>query len=116
MTTWQEAFRVEMDRAHKALAEGLDNRARAAARRAANVVLAEYLSRHGRPTRGTIQQRAAVLFQSFDLPEEVEHVIRRMIGKVRLTCDEPVRVDLIADARWLARTLLGEDPMDTGGD
>ncbi len=115
MRRWQEEFRLEMARADKALAEGLENRARAAARRAANVVLAEYLARQGHPMRGTIQQRAQVLFQSFHLPEDVEQVIRRMIGKVRPTCDDPVDLDLIADARWLAKTLLGEDPLESGG-
>ncbi len=111
MGNWQQDFRVEMERAEKAREEGIERRARAAARRAANVVLGEYLRRRGiSPVGMTIQQRSAIVLQERDLPERARVILRHMLMRIRPTCDFPEDIDLLSEAQELAHLLLEPAP------
>ncbi len=98
-----------MERARTARAEGIERRARAAARRAANVVLGEVLRRRGiSPTGMTIQQRSAILLEDPEFPDPARRILRHMLMRIRPTCDFPEDIDLLEEAQELARILLGQ--------
>ncbi len=108
MGDWRQDFAVEMERARRARANGIERRARAAARRAANVVLGEVLKRRGvSPVGMTIQQRSALLLQDPDFPPRARLILRHMLMRIRPTCDFPEDIDLLQEAEELADILLG---------
>ncbi len=107
---WQNAFRVEIARAEEARRRGREGRARAAARRAANVILGEYLRRQGIASQPlTIQVRTRLLLERAEVGDEVRAILERMTQRILPTCTAPEEMDLIADAYRLAHLLLGAE-------
>jgi hypothetical protein len=107
---WRTRFAREMAMAEAARAQGNEGKARVCARRAAGIVAEAYMQRSGVSTpHMTAYDRVAFLRNWPDLPEGVAEVIDHMMLRVNENYELPVDVDLVAEARWLAETLLGEE-------
>ncbi len=106
---WRWKFDREMRMAAQARAQGNEGKARVCARRAAGIVAAAYMKRRGVATpHMTAYDRVKFLRTWPDLPPGVTEVIDHMTLRVNENYELPVDVDLVAEAQWLAETLLGE--------
>ncbi|HEY80167.1 MAG TPA: hypothetical protein EYP25_00910 [Anaerolineae bacterium] len=106
---WRVRFAREMQMAEQARAQGNEGKARVCARRAAGIVAAEYMKRRGIATpHMTAYDRVKFLRAWPDLPQGAVEVIDHMTLRVNENYELPVDVDLVAEARWLAKALLGE--------
>jgi len=104
---WQTRFAREMKMADKARAEGNEGKARVCARRAAGIVAATYMKRRGVSTPNmTAYERVKLLRGWPDLPADVHDVVVHMTTRVNENFELPLDADLVAEAQWLAKTLL----------
>ena len=104
---WSDRFENELVNAEKARSSGKEGRARVCTRRAAGIVAEEYLTRQGSSFRSSSAYEYLKSLQSApELSDEVKTVVEHFLIRVTLEYDLPIHVDLIADARWLAMTLL----------
>ncbi len=107
---WRTRFAREMKMAEKARQEGNEGKARVCARRAAGIVAAEYMKRRGVSTpHMTAYERVKLLGTWPDAPAGVTEVVAHMTTRVNADYRLPVDADLVAEARWLAKTLLEEE-------
>lgn len=113
MTTWQNDFLQEIQRAEACRARSNEGQARVCARRAAGIAVREYLSRRGMTALpSSAYDLLKFLLELRDQPAEV----LQSAGYLTLRVDErfklPERVDLIQEARALRERLLPEEPTD----
>lgn len=103
---WQSTFENELATAVAARKSGNEGRARVCARRAAGVVIGEYLRRNALPAPATALDRLRLLASDPGFSSEIRKLTGRFL--VRLTPDYqlPIEADLLADARRLAEILL----------
>lgn len=108
---WQARFQKEISRAENARLAGNEGMARVCARRAAGIVIGEYLRRQGSPaaTPGAYD-RLKILAERPDVSAQTREVSRHMLLRITPEHELPVEADLVAEARWLAQELLGADP------
>ena len=103
-----------MKMADRARAEGNEGKARVCARRAAGIVANEYMKRRGVSTPNmTAYERVKLLRGWPDLPAGVDDVIDHMTTRVNENYELPIEADLVAEARWLAQTLLDDDAVSS---
>jgi len=105
---WQRRFQREMDQAQTARADGNEGKARVCSRRAAGIVIAEYLERQNIPQPGPsaydcIRCLAEMEGLSPEAYEITSHLLLRINPDRRL----PQEVDLIAEVFRLKGILLG---------
>ena len=104
---WRARFEREMIMAQKAREEKNQGKARVCARRAAGLVAQEYLKRRGVATPGmTAYERVKLLQHWPGLPEGVGERVAHLTTRVNENYELPIEADLVADAQWLAETLL----------
>jgi hypothetical protein len=108
---WKVLFDREIEEAVTARRSGNDGRARVSARRAAGIVVQEFLRRAGiRPHRSSAYDVLRFLSTwpgaSLKIKETCEHFLVRVNPDHRL----PIQADLISDAIWLANELLRDNP------
>jgi len=104
---WQAKFDREIKMAEMARSQGNEGKARVCARRAAGVVVGEYLQQQGvSTTTVTAYDRIRMLADWPDLPPGVSDVVDHMTMRVDMDYQLPSVLDLVSDARWLAETLL----------
>lgn len=93
--------------ADQARSQGNEGKARVCARRAAGIVADEYMNRRGISTpNATAYDRVRLLASWPNIPAGVNEVVEHMTTRVDTDYRLPEDVDLVADARWLAETLL----------
>jgi hypothetical protein len=81
--------------------------ARVCCRRAAGIVIGEYLLRQGIPELSTsAYNRLAMVGSLSDVDENIKRVCRNLISRVTQEHKLPVNTDLIQDVAWLKETLL----------
>lgn len=101
-------FEQELRLAERARQQGNEAQARVCARRAAGVVVDAYFQRQRIAFRSpSAYDLLKYLADHPQTPDEVRVVANRLVLRVNPEFNLPVEADLIADARWLARTLLG---------
>jgi hypothetical protein len=111
---WRPRFAREMKMAEKARAEGNEGKARVCARRAAGIVANEYLKQRGVSTPNmTAYERVKLLKNWPGLPAGVGEAVDHLTTRVNENYELPIEADLVADARWLAATLLPEQDSQT---
>lgn len=104
---WKTRFEYEITTAEVARERNNEGMARVCARRAAGIVIAEYLARRGSQARkpSAIEQLRFLI----TLPDLSES-IRETAGHFLIHLDKehhlPIDADLVAEARWLAEVLL----------
>jgi hypothetical protein len=106
---WLVEYQNELEHANSARAEGNEGMARVCARRAAGIIIGEYLQRHGH----TIFTHSAYdrILQFTNLPDVSQYykdIANHSLLKVDKNHHFPAEVDLIADARLLYDCLLAD--------
>jgi hypothetical protein len=106
---WKMNATLELGQADAARAVGNEGRARVCARRAAGILAREFLGRRGVLLASPSAHN--VLRQLISLPElspEAREVAAHFVMHVDTGFALPEDVDLLAETRWLAETLMGE--------
>jgi quercetin dioxygenase-like cupin family protein len=111
---WKIKFEAEIQRAESARSAGNEGMARVCARRAAGLALAEYYTRRRLPFNGpSAYDHLRTLAGLPDVPEQVRAVADHFLVRITPEHSLPVEADLIAEARWLAETLLDHSDVIT---
>ncbi len=104
---WKETYDKELRRAVQARQEGNEGMSRVCARRAAGVIIGEYLQRRGFTglTKSTYDRIRAILALP-DVDESIKQVSYHFIMKVNQEHGLASGTDLIQEAAWLKYILL----------
>ncbi len=104
------AYQDEIDHALLARKAGNEGMARVCARRAAGIVIGEYLSRQGyiNLSKSTVE-RMSIFLTLPGIDGHVRDVTSHFMIKVNPDHNLPGDTDLISDARWLITNLLLEN-------
>ena len=106
-TTWIDEYNKELERAMQARRIGNEGMARVCARRAAGIVIGEYLSLRSYPgLNDSSYDRLNLFSQLPDVPEDCKAVSRHLLMKVNQEHNLPVGTDLIQEVIWLKDYLL----------
>ncbi len=104
---WQTLFDHELQKAISARAEGNEGMARVCARRAAGIVIGEYLARQRISfTKPSAYDRLRFLLTLPGLSPGVKEVIHHFLLRINPERSLPVQVDLIAEVSWLKDALI----------
>jgi hypothetical protein len=104
---WQYQFNTEIEKAKTARAHRNEGMARVCARRAAGIVIGEYLLRQGYQSSGeSAYDRLKYLNELPELPPGVREVSGHFRVRVNTDHQLPVEIDLISEAEWLRSVLL----------
>jgi hypothetical protein len=104
---WKEIFDSELQKAESARAYGNEGRARVCARRAAGIVIREYMAKQGlAPTGPSAYDLLRDLQRIQGLSPKLYEVSEHFLAHVTTDWQLPFQADLIDEARWLAVELL----------
>ena len=104
--SWQNKFATELDQAKVARIAGNEGKARVCARRAAGIVIGEYLKGLGDPIPNpSAYDRLRYMQNHANLPEATQEIISHFLVRVDTDRNFPFDIDLIRDAEWLAKEL-----------
>lgn len=107
---WKDNARKEIARAEAARGKGNEGMARVCARRAAGHIIREFLKRRDFAAGTTNAFSLIQIVQSSpELSPEIKEVASHFLLRITPEHALPVEADLIEEARWLARELLGEE-------
>jgi hypothetical protein len=106
---WKWEYDSEIDHAISARRAGNEGMARVCARRAAGIILGEYLIRQGYTniSNSTID-RLSIFISIPDVDQHHQDIANHFLLKVNPDYKLPETVDLISDAEWLRMNLLLE--------
>lgn len=108
-TDWERKFEFEIRAAEGAREEGIEGRARVCARRAAGVVIIEYLTRKGvKLPRASALNALRYLSSAVEEDKTVRQIAEHFIWHITPEHTLPDNIDLLEEARWLAAKLLGD--------
>ncbi len=109
MNSWKADYTREIEHAVAARGAGNEGMARVCARRAAGIIIGEYLHRHGdaRP-KDNAYDRLARFMALPEIDDQVKEVCSHFLMKVDLQHKLPGDPDLVAEVNWLERALLGQ--------
>ena len=106
-SNWGTLFQREIDQAKNARAAGNEGMARVCARRAAGIVVGEYLQRRGISTlKPSAYDRLQYLISVPDISDEIRQAASHLVTRVTPDHILPIDVDLISEALWLKERLL----------
>jgi hypothetical protein len=106
---WKVEYKKEVEHAIIARLNGNEGMARVCARRAAGIVIGEYLKRLGYSNLTHSSFDRLSLFDSFpDVNENYKEVASHFLIKVNPDHKFPLDADLISDVIWLEKSLLSE--------
>ncbi len=106
-SNWQVDFNNEIEHAQVARQNGNEGMARVCARRAAGVVIGEYLTRRGLPNPDhNVYERLQNFNRLTDVDSYYKNIASHFLLKVDLTRNLPTGIDLISDASILKQGLL----------
>ncbi len=104
---WETPFQKELDQAQAARSQGNEGKARVCARRAAGLLIAEYLQRRGLAQPGpSAYDQIRCLDGLAGLPPGVREVASHLLVRINPDRSLPVQADLIAEVKWLKDALL----------
>ena len=104
---WQTQVESEFEKAEQARARGNEGQARVCARRAAGIVIREYLTRQGvRPPSVSAYDLLNFLKEDPHLSDDLRLIADHLTLRVNEEFKLPVEADLIAEARTLCETLI----------
>ena len=107
MSDWQAVFQREIQQAETARSQANEGKARVCARRAAGVVIGEYLARQGEDPPASAYTRLQALAGRPEATPAQRAACERLLLRITPEHELPIPADLIADARALAHSLLG---------
>ena len=108
--TWEETFSKEIQSALNARKSGNEGKARVCARRAAGIVVGEYLSRSDKNfvDQGAYDNLKYLLARP-DIAPQLKETISFFIVKVNENHELPIDVDLIEEACFIKENLVHSD-------
>jgi hypothetical protein len=108
-TEWKKHASNELAQAAAARENGNEGKARVCARRAAGLIIGEYLSRRKIPAPGpSAYDRLNLLLDLAEVSKQAREIGEHLRRRVDEDFNLPVEVDLIEETRQLAEELLGE--------
>ena len=108
---WRVEYTHEIEHAFSARNAGNEGMARVSARRAAGIIIREYLSRKGLTSQNNSAYKCLSVFISLpDVDNYYQDIANHFLLKVGTDHTFPEDIDLINDAQWLAENLLLENP------
>lgn len=106
MPIWQSAYLHEIQQGQSARLFGNEGRARVCARRAAGILIGEYLARQGLPPpRPSAYDRLRFLASQPDLSPAAYQIAAHLLVRVDESFSLPEDIDLLADVLQLAHEL-----------
>lgn len=106
--SWHQQFNDEITTALTARQKGKEAMARVCARRAANIVIKEYLSQHNVNPSTNVIQNLKVLKTTLQDDHSLQPIIEHLILKVSPDFTLPNDIDLIEDTIALRKILFPE--------
>jgi hypothetical protein len=107
---WKKRVSHELDRAEAARQSGNEGMARVCARRAAGLIIGEYLEQKAIPsTEPSAYDRMKLLLDLPGVSERAREITENLVRRVNKDFTLPVEADLIEETRRLAEELLGEN-------
>jgi hypothetical protein len=108
-TEWKKRAASELEQAVTARENGNEGMARVCARRAAGLIIGEYLQRREIPSPGpSAYDRLRLLLDLADAPKQARQICEHLVMRVNEDFNLSIETDLIAETRRLAEELLGE--------
>jgi hypothetical protein len=106
-SSWNLLYQTEIDRALQARLNGNEGMARVCARRAAGIIIGEYLLRLGlTDLPHSSYDRISIFYDLPNIKKQWKDISGHFLLKVNPDHKLPVDVDLISEAMWLENTLL----------
>jgi hypothetical protein len=106
---WKVEYTKEIEHATSARINGNEGMARVCARRAAGIVVGEYLNRLGYSNLANSAYDRLSLFNSLPVVDQkYKDIANHFLLKVNLDYQLPLEADLIRDVIWLEKSLLSE--------
>ncbi len=107
---WKVEYKNEIERALLARSDGNEGMARVCARRAAGIIIGEYLNQLGYSSMSNSAYDRLSLFITLpNVDKKHKEVARHFLIKVNLNHNLPVKADLISDVIWLKENLIIND-------
>ena len=107
--SWKLEYQNEIDHALLARSMGNEGMARVCARRAAGIVIGEYLIRQGHTTlTHSYYDRIAKFNDLPDLEQKYKEIANHFLMKVNSDHKLSSEADLIDEAMWLGKSLLND--------
>ena len=108
-TEWKKRAASELEQAVTARENGNEGMARVCARRAAGLIIGEYLQRREIPSPGpSAYDRLRLLLDLADAPEGARQISEHLLRRVNPDFNLPFEADLIEETRRLAEQLLDD--------
>jgi hypothetical protein len=107
--SWKLELQAEIEHALQARSTGNDGMARVCARRAAGIIIGEYLLRRGFANLPhSAYNRISKFTDLPDVKKQWKDIAGHFLLKVNIDHELPLDADLIRDAMWLEKTLLND--------
>lgn len=107
---WKNEYKKEIEHALLARSDGNEGMARVCARRAAGIIIGEYLNQLGYSgLTNSAYKRLSIFINLPNLDEKYKEIARHFVIKVNLDHNLPVKADLISDVFWLKKNLINPD-------
>jgi hypothetical protein len=107
LAKWEISYQQELEGARAARLVGNEGKARVCARRAAGLLIAEYIRRKGLPPPGPSAYDLIRYLNGLpELPPGVTHVTGHLLLRINPDHSLPVEADLIAEVEWLKSALM----------
>ncbi len=104
---WQHLFENEIQQAQAARTAGNEGMARVCARRAAGIVIGEYINLQGENfSNPSAYERLRYLLSQPDISPQVRDIAAHFLVRVTPNHTLPIDADLIAEAQWLQKSLI----------
>ena len=103
-------YQKELEHAISARSHGNEGMARVCARRAAGIIIGEYLNRLGYSSLiNNAYDRLSIFNNLPAVGQKYKDIAKHFLIKVNLDHKLPLEVDLISDVLWLEKNLLREN-------
>jgi hypothetical protein len=110
---WKVGYKKEIEHAIMAHLIGNEGMARVCARRAAGIIIGEYLNRLGYSNLTHSAYSRLSLFTTLpSVDQKYKDIANHFLVKVNLERKLPLEADLISEVMWLEKSLLGDNPID----
>lgn len=107
---WKVEYKREIERAILARSDGNEGMARVCARRAAGIILGEYLTQLGYSNLSNSVYNRLSLFNNLpEVDEKYKEIANHFLIKVNRDHNLPMKVDLISDVIWLKENLIKDN-------
>lgn len=104
---WKVEYKKEIDHAILARSDGNEGMARVCARRAAGIIIGEYLKRLGYyGLSNSAYDRLSLFINDPNVKQKYKDIANHFLMKVNPNRNLPMNADLINEAIWLENTLL----------